>query len=202
MKKKQEIIKKFSLNNKQKELITIFLEELNNNNKHTNLVGRSTLSAAWDRHVCDSIQIVSHIKNKKSRIIDIGSGAGIPGVFLSIMGFKNVLMVDSTKKKTDFIKKVLLKLNISAKVRNERIENLKVSPAEYVVCRALAPLEKLMSYSLLLSNKETSLLFLKGRNAKKEIKEAKKFFYFNYELFNSLSSGGGAVLKISNFKKK
>ena len=110
-------------------------------------------------------------------------------------------MVDSTKKKTEFIKKIISKLKISAEVCNKRIEELKTSPAKYIVSRALAPLNTLIGYSLLISNKETSLLFLKGRNVNKEIEEAKKNYNFNHKVFKSVSEGDGFVLKINEFKK-
>jgi len=199
--KKKEIIKRFSLNKKQTNQIEIFLEELVLKNKYTNLVGKSTLLKPWDRHISDSLQIISHIDDRQGKIIDMGSGAGIPGVLLSIAGCRNVLMVDSAKKKTQFIKTLLEKLEISATVSNTRLEDLKTSPAKYIVSRALAPLYKLISYSLLLSNKDTSLLFLKGRNVNKEIEEAKKNYSFRYKAFKSISAGGGFVLKIEDFKK-
>ena len=201
MSDKNKTIKKFDLNKKQTKQIEIFLEELSIKNKLTNLVGKSTILNSWDRHICDSLQIISHIKDKNSKIIDIGSGAGIPGVLLSIIGCTNVLMVDSARKKTDFIKNIISTLNISANVSNSRIENLITSPAKYIVSRALAPLHKLISYSLLLSNKDTSLLFLKGRNVNKEIYEAKKQYKFKFKIFKSITVGGGFVLKINDFKK-
>ena len=199
---KEETIKRFNLKHNEVGLIEIFIKELKEKNKSINLVGKSTIDNIWDRHVCDSLQIITHIKNKKHKILDMGTGAGIPGIFLSILGCSKVVMVDSIRKKTDFIKDVITKLNISPKVVNTRLEKFNTTPANYIVSRALAPLEKLISYSLLFSNKETSLLFLKGRNVNNEILEAKKKYNFKYSVFNSLSSGEGYVLKINDFKKK
>ena len=202
MSTKEKTIKKFGLSISEVKLIEIFINNLREKNKFINLVGKSTIDNIWDRHVCDSLQIYSYIKDKKLKILDMGTGAGIPGVFLSILGCPNVVMVDSIKKKTEFVKDIILKLNISASVINTRLENLNTSSANYIVSRALAPLEKLISYSLLFSNKDTSLLFLKGRNVNKEIQEAEKKYSFRYSVFDSLSSGGGHVLKINDFKKK
>ena len=202
MNTKEKTIKKFGLKKREIRLIEVFIKELRQKNKFINLVGKSTIENAWDRHVSDSLQIFSYIKDKKLRILDMGTGAGIPGVFLSILGCSNVIMVDSIKKKTDFVKDMVLKLNISASVINTRLENLNTPAANYIVSRALAPLEKLISYSLLFSNKDTSLLFLKGRNVNKEIHQAEKKYIFKYSVFDSLSSGGGYVLKINDFKKK
>ena len=183
-------------------MICYFLKELALKNKKTNLVGKSTLVDPWVRHICDSIQILLYIKNKKSKIIDMGTGAGIPGVILSIMGFKNIYMIDSIKKKTSFVKKIINDLGLSSKVITSRLEDLKLGTVNYIVSRALAPLDKLINYSLLFSNKDTTLVFLKGRSVKKEIKDAKKVFNFDYSLFKSKSSDDGYVLKIINFKVK
>jgi len=199
---RQGTIARFALNKKQIKQIEVFLEQLKLKNELINLVGKSTILSFWDRHVCDSLQIIQHIKDKKDKIIDMGSGAGVPGIFLSIAGCSDVLMVDSIKKKAEFIKTLVTKLEVSAEVSNNRLEDLNTKPPKYIVARALAPLNKLISYSLLLSKKDTSLLFLKGRSVNKEVEEAKKNYNFKLKIFKSISAGGGFVLKITDFKKK
>ena len=97
--KKDDIINCFNLNKSQIYNIDLFLSKITTFNKHTNLVGRSTLEDPWDRHVLDCIQLSKYIPNKETKILDMGSGAGLPGVLLSILGYKNVLMIESTKKK-------------------------------------------------------------------------------------------------------
>ena len=105
-------------------------------------------------------------------------------------------------KKIDFIRGVITKLSLSAKTEKKRIEALNIGKADLIVSRALAPLNRLLSYSLLLSNKNTTSLFLKGRNVYNEIEMARKNFLFNCETFKSVSSEEGHVLKITNLKTK
>ena len=126
-----------------------------------------------------------YISNKRLKIIDLGTGAGLPGILLSIAGYQKVLMVDSIKKKTDFVKKIIKELALSAKIQNKRIENRPVSQHDIVVSRALAPLIKLLTYSLMHSNKNTTSLFLKGRNVNNEIDIAMKEFFFDFEKIGS-----------------
>lgn len=171
-------------------------------NKHTNLVGKSTLQNVWERHIADSLQLSLSIPEKKLKIFDLGTGAGFPGVPLSIIGYRNIFLIDSIGKKIDFVRGVIKSLSLSAKTEKKRIENLKIGKADLIVSRALAPLNKLLSYSLLHSNKNTTCLFLKGRNVYKEIELAKGSFYFNFETFKSMSSEDGYVLKISNIRVK
>ena len=197
---KREVISQFNLNRTQVEKIDFFITSLINYNKHTNLIGKSTLNNLWDRHVLDCLQLTKHIINKKLKILDLGTGAGLPGVLLSIAGYQKVLMVDSVKKKTDFVKKIIKELSLTAKIQNKRIEKPPFSQHDIIVSRALAPLVKLLTYARMYSNKNTTLLFLKGRNVISEIDIASKVFFFEFEKIKSLSSDEGCILKINNIK--
>ena len=90
----------------------------------------------------------------------------------------------------------------TAKIQNKRIEKRPVSQHDIVVSRALAPLVKLLTYSLMHSNKNTTSLFLKGRNVNNEIDIAMKEFFFDFEKIKSSSSVDGCVLKIKNIRTK
>ena len=199
---KKEIVSRFNLNKDQVEKIDFFILKIINHNKHTNLIGSSTLKNIWDRHILDCLQLSKYINGKKLNIFDLGTGAGLPGILLSILGYKNVLMIDSVKKKTDFVKKIIKELSLSAKILNNRIENVSIFKQDIIVSRALAPLIKLLNYALLHSNTKSTLLFLKGRNAKTEIEIAKQNFLFDFNTFESISNGDGCILEIKNFKKK
>ena len=199
---KADIVSRFSLNKTQVEKIDSYISSLIIYNKHTNLVGKSTIKNIWDRHVLDCLQLTKHITNKKSKILDLGTGAGLPGILLSITGCQRVLMVDSAKKKTDFVKQIIKELSLTAKIQNKRIEKPPTSQYDIIVSRALAPLTKLLTYARMYSNKNTTSLFLKGRNANNEIDMATKAYFFEFEKIKSLSSDDGCILKISNIKNK
>ena len=202
MKGFKNIKKKFSITNRQEIKINNFLKELINYNKHTNLVGRSTLEDPWRSHILDCIQIVPFIKNSNNSIIDLGTGAGLPGIILAIMGCKNVHLVDSSLKKINFLKLITLKLNINAKLHRSRIENLKVKKYDYITSRALANLEKLLTYSHNFINKNSVLIFLKGKKVNEEIDSAKKYWNFDNEVYKSYSDDRGNILIIKNLTKK
>tara|TARA_A100000164_G_scaffold351215_1_gene355740 strand:- start:85 stop:696 length:612 start_codon:yes stop_codon:yes gene_type:complete len=199
---KADIISEFVLNKTQVDKVDFYLSSIIKNNKHTNLVGKSTIENIWDRHVLDCLQLTKYITNKKLKILDFGTGAGLPGVLLSIVGFQKVLMIDSVKKKTDFVRKIIKELSLTAKIQNKRIENPPISQQDIIVSRALAPLVKLLTYARMYSNKNTTSLFLKGRNAINEIDIASKVYFFEFEKIKSMSSDDGCVLKIKNIKNK
>jgi len=199
--KKEDVIKIFSLKKGETQALNRFVLELKKINTVRNLVGKSTLINPWDRHVCDSLQIMCFIKNKNSSILDMGTGAGFPGIALSILGYKNITMVESKKKKTEFVKQIIEKLNLNSKVINSRLEDLQLPPFQYITSRALASLDKLLNYSLFFSNHKTRLIFLKGKSVNTEIAEAKKKFFFDYKIYKSKSTGAGFVVIVKNFKK-
>jgi len=199
---KSDIVSEFVLNKTQVDKIDYYLSSIIEHNKHTNLVGKSTIENIWDRHVLDCLQLTKYIINKKLKILDLGTGAGLPGVLFSIVGFQKVLMVDSVKKKTDFVRKIIKELSLTAKIQNKRIENPPTSQHNIIVSRALAPLVKLLTYARMYSNKNTTSLFLKGRNANSEIDIASKVYFFEFEKIKSLSSDDGCVLKINNIRNK
>ena len=199
---KADVISEFVLNKTQVDKLDFYLSCITKHNQHTNLVGKSTIENIWDRHVLDCLQLTKYITNKKSKILDLGTGAGLPGVVLSIAGYQKVLMVDSVKKKTDFVKKTIKELSLTAKIQNKRIEKPPISKHDIIVSRALAPLVKLLTYARMYSNKNTTSLFLKGRNAISEIDIATKVYFFEFEKIKSLSSDDGCVLKIKNIKNK
>ena len=124
---KTEIIAQYSLNKTQVEKIEFFITSLINYNTHTNLIGKSTLENFWDRHVLDCLQLTKHINDKKLKIVDLGTGAGLPGILLSIAGYKEVLMIDSVKKKTDFVKQIIKDLSLTSKILNKRIEKTPIA---------------------------------------------------------------------------
>ena len=199
---KSDIVSEFVLNKTQVDKIDYYLSSIIEHNKHTNLVGKSTIENIWDRHVLDCLQLTKYIINKKLKILDLGTGAGLPGVLFSIVGFQKVLMVDSVKKKTDFVRKIIKELSLTAKIQNKRIERPPTSQHDIIVSRALAPLVKLLTYARMYSNKNTTSLFLKGRNANSEIDIASKVYFFEFEKIKSLSSDDGCVLKINNIRNK
>ena len=198
---KSAVKKKYNLSRKQVDLIDSYIVKLTKSNQIHNLVGPSTIDVAWDRHINDSLQLSEFIEKKSASIIDLGTGAGLPGVILHIFGYLNILLIDSKMKKINFIKEFAHEKNLEIKTICTRVEKIKNQKFDFIICRAFAPLIKLLDYSRFFTKKNTSLLFLKGRSVKKEIQDAKKSYSFEYNLYPSQSEGDGYVLKINKYKK-
>ena len=197
-----KITNTFSINPSQEIKLIKFLKELAIYNKHTNLVGKSTLANPLRSHILDCIQVSPFIKNRNSTILDMGTGPGLPGLVLAIIGYKNVNLVDSNQKKINFAKHISKKLDIGVKIFLCRIEKLNNLKFDFLISRALANLNKLFIYSHKFTDKDTVLIFLKGQKVKNEIQEAKKIWSFYSEIYPSQSDERGSVLIIKKLKLK
>ena len=168
---------------------------------HTNLVGRSTLENPWASHILDSLQIMPHLKNKNQTILDMGTGGGFPGAVLSIVGCKNVTLVDSNGKKINFLKLTKKELLLSFKTILGRVEGLTHLKYDVITARALTSLDKLFSYSQKFLKKNTVMIFLKGKTVREEIQDAQKKWKFHFNKSQSISHPDGFVLIVTNLKK-
>jgi len=176
-------------------------------NRRINLVSPAALDDFWRRHALDSWQITPFTMDKTGSFIDLGSGAGFPGVALAIAAKYNsktqyVTLVESAGKKASFLKTVIRELNLPAKVISERAEDLPVKPYVVVSARALAPLDRLLTYAQPFWGRETIGLFLKGQNVEDELTTANKSWRYNVEISPSQSDSTGCVLKITGLTQK
>lgn len=179
---------------------------LEETNAHTNLVGRSTLADFWTRHAHDSFQLFAHMDETVRSIVDMGAGAGFPGLALAF-GLEDrgrdghVLMIDSVGKKVAFLKKVIAATQAPAEARAIRMETIDPDlTVDLVTARAFAPLHKLLGYAAPLLKNGASGLFLKGRSYQDELTEARKSWTFKSEVIPSHTSDG-VILKIHEVKR-
>jgi 16S rRNA (guanine527-N7)-methyltransferase len=172
-----------------------------------NLISPDTVSTAWERHFLDSLQLLNHIENTNKKIIDLGSGAGFPGMAIAIAGANNVHLVESDGKKIQFLKEVARITNTSITIHHSRIEDKPTSDADIIISRACSPLDKLLSHSSHYVSHETICLFHKGKNYSKELEEAKAHWNFQYIVLPSVINTPdtvnqqGVILKLTNVSK-
>ena len=165
-----------------------------------NLVAPSTLTDIQTRHIQDSAQLAKYLPTDV-KIIDLGSGAGFPGVVLAIMGW-NVTCIESIGKKTRFLTELKQKLDLpNLTIINDRIEKFlsktPVNAGNFVfTARAFAPLIKILDYT---HKTKCRLFLLKGREIETEINVAKTKYRFDYKLYKS-ETGDGFIIQVFNIK--
>ncbi len=170
-------------------------------NEKFNLIGPATIPIVEERHFLDSAQLFSYI-NISSNILDVGTGAGFPGLVLAIMGAKNVTLVDSSHKKCEFLRTVSRETNTPVVVECCRVEDYKDKGFDEIVSRAVAPVEKIFSLTHHLVSSKTKYLLLKGERGEEELKQAQNKWLFTCERKKSITHSKGVVFLISQVSKK
>jgi len=174
-----------------------------------NLVAPNSLDHIWLRHFADSAQLLN-IKPDKKKWLDLGTGAGFPGMVLAIL-LRNdsvacVRLVESNGRKCAFLRDVARQTGVEVEVLNDRIERIADRPSlsgvEVVTARALAPLSKLLGYAAPLFSPGTSGLFLKGRDRPAEIEAAREHWRFDVKTHPSITDRDGRIVEITKLGSK
>jgi len=169
-----------------------------------NLVSRASLSDLWRRHFWDSAQLVPLIPADAATLVDLGSGAGFPGLVLAeclrACGLR-VVLYEATGKKCRFLEAVAKRLELQLEVRCQRVEEAKPEPFEVVTARACAPLSTLLSYAQGFWRPRTKGLFLKGQNVGSELTEAHKSWRMEVEQHPSRSDPSGTILEVRELRR-
>jgi 16S rRNA (guanine527-N7)-methyltransferase len=197
-------IKKFNVSRETIEKLNKYRDFLISSNKLLNLIGKTTENHIFSRHFTDSAQIYDLIEDK-SEIIDLGSGAGFPGVILKIlMDYNkidgNITLIEKSPKKCKFLKDLTDKLDLTIKIVNLKIENFNINKISTIVSRAFKNTVDTMDILFKNNGKIESIILLKGKTYQQEVEDAKKKYTFDVEKFRSITSDESFILKITNIK--
>ncbi len=176
-------------------------------NAAINLVGPTTLDDMGRRHFLDSAQLVQYLPQNDGlssrHIVDLGSGAGFPGLVLGILSPCRVTLIESDRRKGEFLRQVIRETGCArVSVMTERIESALPRPADIITARALAPLSQLLPFTETLLKPDGFCLFLKGNTLGAELTDAKKVWHIESSEYPSVTHTDGRVLRISSFGRK
>ena len=171
-------------------------------NPRINLVARSTLPDLWQRHFVDSMQIFDLAPPKVDHWVDLGSGAGFPGLVIAIMALDTgsparVTLVESDARKCAFLQTVIRETGAQARVINDRIENIDSLDADVLSARALSDLGTLLGFAELHMRPDGVAIFPKGENWQKEVTAAQTAWTFTSQLAKSKTDEGPVILTIT-----
>ena len=196
--------KKFNVSRETIEKLNKYKDFLLTSNKSLNLIGKTTENQIFTRHFADSAQIYDLIEDK-SEIIDLGSGAGFPGILLRIlMDDKkitgNITLIDKSSKKCKFLQDLSNKLSLTLNIVNLKIENYNFDKISTVVSRAFKKTIDTIDILLKNNDKIRNIILIKGKTYQQELEDAKKKYTFDLEKFRSITSDESYILKINNIK--
>lgn len=151
-----------------------FVDLLIEENQQQNLISRTTVEKVWRRHIADSAQLLAHVPRETHdhtrKWLDLGTGAGFPGVVIAIMQPEDRhVLVESRKRRVDWLTRVIAALNLeNCLVEGARLQKVETFPATFITARAFAPLPDLINLSARFSTAATTWLLPKGRSAEQE----------------------------------
>ncbi len=179
--------------------LALYAEMLADWQSRMNLVGPATLPDVWKRHMLDSTQLWRLISNPAT-ILDIGSGAGFPGLVLAVLGAGHVTLVDSVAKKTRFLAAVTEALDLKSRVTicNARIEALPQQHFSTITARACASLAQLFDWGHRFAADSTQWILPKGESVAQELAEADRDWHFTYRQHESMTDPRGRIVEAWN----
>ena len=177
-------------------------------NKEINLISSSTEKSINTRHIQDSAQTIDFIDKKDIKICtDLGSGAGFPGIVLSIMmKHKNplfkVIFYEKSFHKSNFLREMSEKFKLNTEINQKNIFNEKDLETDVIISRAFKPLPKILEIASTNFKKYKYIVLYLGKSGKKILNDALKKWTFDYEQKKSLTNQDSLIVKISNIEKK
>ena len=179
-----------------------YAELLENWNSRHNLVSRASMAGVWQRHFWDSAQLGPLIPASAKTLVDIGSGAGFPGLVLAVIRPElEIVLLEATAKKCRFLQTVASDLRLNVQICHQRIEDTKPQPFDVITARACARLTELLAYAQRFWGKTTRALFHKGQNVASELTDARKSWRIEAEQHPSRSDPSGIILEIRELQR-
>lgn len=206
----EDFAKRFSVSRETLDRLSAYAALLKRWQKTINLVAPSTLEQVWWRHFADSAQLMALAPPDARHWLDLGSGAGFPGLVLAILlgerAGARVTLIESDSRKAAFLSEVARQTGVAVDIWPQRIEKAatqyKVGEVDVIVARALAPMPRLLALAAPYFTEGTVGLFLKGREVQSEIDEARRQWDFAAELVPSITDRDGRIAVIRALRAK
>jgi len=170
-------------------------------NKKINLIGPSTAPDLWTRHMLDSAQLFPLVPAGTRTLVDLGSGAGFPGLVLGIMGIPGVTLIESDQRKCAFLREAARIAGATVTVLSKRIEDIAPFPADVITARALAPVADLLDWGAPFLTKSSLCIFPKGQNVEVELTQAHKRWRITVDQRPSRTDPRGTILCIGEVSR-
>ncbi|MDA8050377.1 MAG: 16S rRNA (guanine(527)-N(7))-methyltransferase RsmG [Rhodospirillales bacterium] len=191
----------FSLSPSVQRRLELFADLLTIWNARINLVSRGDLEKLWSRHIADSLQLIPLMPENLSSAIDLGSGAGFPGLVLAIATGVPFTLIEADQRKSAFLTEAARKTKAPTCVQTVQIERANLAPARLVTARALAPLPVLLSLAAPFLAPDGVALFPKGKNAAAELTAAARQWHMRVLRLPSRTDPQASVLRVSEIRR-
>jgi 16S rRNA (guanine527-N7)-methyltransferase len=184
--------------------VDLFLNFLKDEATRQNLVSRSTIDLMWSRHVVDSAQLVPLAPAGAGDWVDLGSGAGFPGLIVAAITERRVSLIEERRKRVEFLTSAaaMLGLHDRATIIASRAEQVAAAPFAVISARAFAPLDRLFAIGARFCGPDTVWLLPKGRNAQAELDAVSGSWQGDFELVPSVTDPDSAIVVARNVRPR
>lgn len=165
-------------------------------NRRINLVGANTIGDVWRRHILDSAQLMPLLPDRTRVVVDVGSGAGLPGLVLAILGVPEVHLVESDQRKAAFLREAQRVTGTAVTIHGQRAERMTPIAADAIVARAVAPVDNLLLMVDKFRGAHTICLFLKGKGVEEELTHLPPALKMKAQILPSRSDPAGRILRL------
>ena len=165
-------------------------------NRRINLISSHDEAVLWERHILDSAQLAPLLPPPPASVIDLGSGAGFPGLVLSLVARRHVHLIEPDVRKAAFLREAIRVAQVDAEVHATRAETLGIAPANVITARGLAPLTRLLVLAEPLLLPGGICLFPKGRTVEDELTVARREWHMQVECFASRTDPAATLLRL------
>lgn len=205
--RREEFAAAYGVSRETLERLDTYVGLLKKWSRAINLLGPIDDDELWQRHIADSGQLIEYLPSNAKTWLDIGTGAGLPGIVIAILakdtlpGLK-ITLLDSDKKKAAFLREVSRRTSLSVDILAERTEDIPPSDYDVISARAFAPLRRLLRHVEMISPGAGQLLLHKGKNIDAEIDEALLEWNIKAQTLPSRTDPEGVILQIESFSRK
>ncbi len=183
------------------ERLTCYTELLLRWNKTINLISRKDEDQVWSRHIADALQLAPMMPAGVSVAVDLGSGAGFPGLILAIASGCHFHLIESDQRKAAFLREASRLTNAPTTIHAARIEAVRLPAVRLVTARALAPLIDLIGFAMPFLATEGTLIAPKGLNVDAELTAASAQWHMQVERASSTTNAAASILKITEVSR-
>ena len=167
-----------------------------------NLISKATVDDLEERHIVDGAQLLAHVPSPDAHWLDVGSGAGLPGIVLAILHPGPITLVEPRRLRAEFLQRVVDELGLSnTTVLQKKVEQVTAAPT-VITGRAVANVSKFLSLTTHLADLSTIYVLPKGRKAREELEEARKSWQGRFELAKSATDDDASILIASEVRRK
>ena len=198
-----DIFKLLNVSRETFSLLESFVQLLLKWNKKINLISRHSSNLVWQKHIIPSAQLIRYINIENPLIMDVGSGAGFPGIVLAIIKGWQVILVEKSKKKCVFLREVQSLIQSNIIIENNIIEETKDFSPDIITSRGVTTISKFLELTNKLLNSKVKIILMKGDKCQDEVDDAlnQREWQFDYEIKPNSSEQETTVVILSNFKK-